>query len=88
MTLGFPNPSRSYDPEHRRIRFWGHDGSQEVSFLLDQDALLKLMPATGSAEAAILAAFDTARDRILEAAGRAYTPRQRQSFYVLSTANF
>ena len=24
MTLGFPNPSRSFDAEHRRIRFWSH----------------------------------------------------------------
>jgi hypothetical protein len=88
MTLGFPNQSRSYDSEHRRIRFWGHDAALEVTFLLDQDALLKLMPATGPAEAAILAAFDKARGRILEAAARVYTPRQRRSFYVLSAADF
>ena len=88
MTLGFPNRSRSYDPEHRRIRFWGHDASLEVTFLLDQDALLKLAPATGAAESAILAAFDKARERILEVAGRIYTPRQRRSFYVLSAADF
>ncbi len=88
MTLGFPNRSRSYDPEHRRIRFWGHDASREVTFLLDQDALMKIMPATDAAETSILAAFDRARDRIFEVAGRVYTPRQRQSFYVLSAADF
>jgi hypothetical protein len=88
MTLAFPNRSRSYDPEHRRIRFWGHDASVEVTFLIDQDALLKLAPATGSAEAAILSAFDKVRERILEAAARIYAPKQRRSFYVLSAADF
>jgi hypothetical protein len=88
MTLGFPNRSRSYDAEHRRIRFWGHDAALEVTFLLDQDALPKLMPATGAAEAAILSAFDRARDRIMEVALRVYTTRQRQSFYILSAADF
>lgn len=88
MGLGFPNPSRSFDPEHRRIRFWGHDAALEVMFLLDQDALLKLVPATSTAESALLAAFDKARDRILEVAGRLYVPRQRRSFYLLSAADF
>jgi hypothetical protein len=88
MTIGFPNRSRSYDAEHRCIRFWGHDSTMEVTFQLDQGALLKLMPATGAAESALLAAFDKARDRIIEVAMRAYLPRQQSRFYILSAADF
>ena len=32
MTLTLPNASRSYDPTEGLIRFWGHDGAQQVSF--------------------------------------------------------
>ena len=32
MSLNFPNPSRSYEPDHARVRFWGHDDAMEVSF--------------------------------------------------------
>lgn len=88
MTLSFPNRSRSYDPEGRRIRFWGYDSAFEVPFFLEEGALFKLHPRTTNAEAAILAAFDAARDRIIEAAARIYAPRQRRSFYVLSEADF
>jgi hypothetical protein len=59
-----------------------------VTFLLDLEALLKLMPATGAAEAAILAAFDKAWDRIVEVAMRTYMPRQQSRFYVLSAGDF
>lgn len=88
MALGFPNRSRSYDAEHRRVRFWGHDSAIEVHFLLEQDALIKLVPSTEGAEAAILAAFDAMRDRVLDVARRVYTRRDRQNFYVLSAADF
>ena len=88
MTLSFPNRSRSYDAEGRRVRFWGYDSAFEVPFFLEQDALVKLGPSTQDVEAAILAAFYMARDRIIEAAGRVYAPRQRRSHYVLSAADF
>jgi len=87
MTLSFPNQSRSYDPESGRIRFWGYDRTIEVSFLLEQDALFRLYPRTEATETAILAAFDRARDRIVEVAARLYKPGRR-SFYVLSAVEF
>ena len=87
MTLSFPNQSRSYDPESGRIRFWGHDKTIEVSFFLEKDALFRLYPRTEATEAGILAAFDRARDRIVEVAAQLYS-RGRRTFYVLSAAEF
>jgi hypothetical protein len=88
MALHFPNPSRSYDADGRRIRFWGHDDALEVPFFLEESALFKLYPKTTNAEPEILAAFDAARTRILAVAGRVYTPRRRKSFYVLTPDDF
>ena len=88
MTIGFPNRSRSYDPEHRRIRFWGHDASLEVQFYLEEDALLKLLPSTGSAETAILAAFEFGMGAHHRGRRADYAPKRRGSFYVLSAADF
>jgi hypothetical protein len=88
MALNFPNPSRSYDADKGRIRFWGHDDALEVSFFLEESALFKLYPQTKKAEAGILAAFDAARNRIFAVAGRMYTPRHRRSFYVLTPDDF
>lgn len=88
MTIGFPNRSRSYDADHGRIRFWGHDRTVEVTFLLDRSALLKLVPSAEGTEASLLAAFDKARERVLEAAMRVYLPRQNERFYVLSDKDF
>lgn len=68
MTLNFPNPSRSYEPGHARVRFWGHDSSMEVDFFLEEDALFRMSPRTSSDELAILKAFDANRDRIMAAA--------------------
>ena len=85
--LGFPNQSRSYQATTDRISFWGHDGASEVAFFLGADALFRLYPRTGRGEAAILAAFDAARERIHEVAGRAYAGSQRR-FYVLGADSF
>jgi hypothetical protein len=73
MSLNFPNPSRSYDPDRRRIRFWGHDSAIEVPFFLEENAIFVLYPKTKKTEAGILAAFDKARERILAVAARVYT---------------
>ena len=73
MTLQFPNPSRSYDPDRHRIRFWGHDNTLEVPFFLEEDALLKLAPNARGSEASLLAAFDAARSRIMEVATALYS---------------
>jgi hypothetical protein len=88
MTLGFPNQSRSYDADHHRVRFWGHNNAMEVAFFIEESAIFKIAPRTANAESAILAAFDAARDRILAAAAKVYSPTQRRSFYVLAPADF
>ncbi|HZP20141.1 MAG TPA: DUF1488 domain-containing protein [Bauldia sp.] len=88
MSLGFPNASRSYDPDRHRIRFWGHDQAMEVPFLLDENVIFKLAPRTAHGEAGILAAFDAVRDRIHQVAMRVYAPGQRRSFYFLAASDF
>ena len=84
--LSFPNESRTYDPAADRIRFWGHDGAQEIAFFLQLNALFRLYPRTTNDEAGILAAFDAGRARICEVASKAYS-RDRRSFYVLGPEN-
>lgn len=89
MALNFPNHSRSYDPEHHRIRFWGHDNTMEVPFFVEEDAILKLAPNTPIVEAGLLAAFDTMRSRIFEVATTLYgAARGRNHHTTLSAADF
>ena len=88
MTLSFPNRSRSYDAEAHRVRFWGYDRAFEVPFFVDETALFKLRPQTERIEAAILAAFDATRERIIEVAARMYQPRQRGTHYFLAATDF
>ena len=89
MALNFPNFSRSYDTAGNRIRFWGHDGAIEVAFFLELGALLLLFPDTPNVESRILTAFDGARERVLEAAGKLYySSRRRRAFYVLAASDF
>ena len=88
MSLGFPNSSRSYDPERRRIRFWGYDSAMEVPFFLEENAIYVLYPKTGNTEAAILEAFDSARERIFAVAAKVYAPGQRRGFYNLTCDQF
>lgn len=88
MALHFPNVSRSYDPDGHRVRFWGHDNALEVAFFLEESAIFKLAPKTLSGEPGILSAFDAARDRIQQAAAKAYSPSQSRRFYVLAAADF
>ena len=42
MALSFPNPTRSYDSKHHCVRFWGYDGTFEVSFLVEQNAFSRM----------------------------------------------
>jgi hypothetical protein len=88
MALNFPNHSRSYDPDRRRIRFWGHDKAIEVPLFLEEDVVFKLYPRTRNAEAAMLESFDLGRERIFEVANKAYRPGQRRAFYVLTARDF
>jgi Protein of unknown function (DUF1488) len=87
MSVNFPNMSRSYDAAGDRIRFWGHDGTVEVSFFLEIGALRRLFPETPNIEPRILAAFDGAWDRIIAAARKVYSPRGGRNFYVLGAAD-
>ena len=88
MSLSFPNPSRSYDPNRRRIRFWGHDSAMEVPFFLEENAIFRLYPKTKNTEDSILAAFDEARERIFAVATKAYGPGHQRSFYTLTGDQF
>lgn len=87
MAIDFPNQSRSYDPRHHGIRFWGHDDALEVAFLVEEDAITKIDRATLTTEADFLTAFDGNRDRIIEAARKAYS-RRGDGFYVLAASSF
>jgi hypothetical protein len=68
MPLDFPNPSCSFDATKNRVDFWGHDNVIEMSFHVEADALKKLCPRMGDAEAGFLKAFDSVRKRIHEVA--------------------
>ena len=87
MALNFPNLNRSFDPEHRRVRFWAHDSAMEVSIFVKASALLKLNPNTGGDEPAMLATFDANRDRINAVADKVHAS-DRQSFHILEAGDF
>ena len=86
MALNFPNKARNYDASHHRVRFWGHDDSREVAFLLEGDALHATGPDASNDEDALLSAFDAARTRIEQAARKAYS-RRGNGFYVLAASD-
>jgi hypothetical protein len=87
MALTFPNPSRSYDAAHRRIRFPGYDGPFEIPFFIEIEALSKATSLTATAEADCLAAFDRARGSIEDAARQIYA-LGRRAVYVLTAMDF
>ena len=87
MNLNFTNPSRSYDPTRRAVRFWGYDSSMEVSFFVTEGALLHLQPSTPAADDGFLHAFDAHRRRIQEVATRVYA-RGHKGSYELDTRDF
>jgi hypothetical protein len=87
MTINFPNESRSYDPRHHCVRFWGHDESREVTFQIEEDALTSLDRAADRTEDGLLLVFDRNRERIVAAACKAYS-RRGSGFYALTAASF
>lgn len=87
MSLCFPNSSRSYDPSRRSVSFWGHDAWTEITFDCGEDVLQAMGSNAHPGEAASLLAFDTNREQILSAAGRAYA-RRRQNFLKLQLSDF
>ena len=87
MPIEFPNQSRSYDGKRRGVRFWGHDDSREVSFLVEEDALTRMNQISPRTEDEFLIAFDANRDRMFKAARKAYSPRG-SGFHALAAADF
>jgi len=87
MALNFPNLSRSYDPERRRIRFWAHDSAMEIPLFLTESAFHRLSSNPECTEATMLAAFDANRDRINAVADRIHA-FDRQGFHILEADDF
>ncbi len=85
--IGFPNNSRSFDPARRVVLFWGSNGALEAAFYIGEAALRRLHPDMPSDEAAMLAAFDSARDRINAVAAKVYD-RGRKGVYELQDSDF
>lgn len=84
MAISFLNNSRSYDPRHRSISFWGYDATVEVTFRLDQ-AVLGLpdqADPAASDEASILRLFDEKLDRIRALARKLYTNDRKNYFEI------
>lgn len=86
MSIHYPNPSRSFDPDKRHITFWGSDRALELTFVIDDTALEKLA-GTLTTEPEFLAAFDANRS-LIEAAGTKAYERDSQHFHILSASNF
>jgi hypothetical protein len=72
MALNFPNASRSFEAVQNRVRFWGHDSALEITFFIDAETLMGICPGIGLTEADLLAAFDSAIERIHRAAINVY----------------
>jgi hypothetical protein len=69
------------------VRFWGHDGALEVSFFVEDSALVQIAPGTTRGENSLLKCFDDNRERIFETARRVYK-RRRKGSYELITSDF
>lgn len=82
MPITFPNPSRSYDPSIRAVRFWGYDSAMEASFFVSLAALRAIEPRMTSDETSILTAFDDHRDRICDTAARVYARGHKGSYNI------
>ena len=87
MRLSFPNPSRSFDVAKNRICFWGYDSTLEITFFVEADVLKRLCPEMDGAEAALLNAFDAARNRIHEVADKVYVGGKKGSYCHMLTAD-
>lgn len=86
MALLFPNSSRVHDEARHTIQFWGYDAIAEVLFRITEGALARIN-SDALDSAGFLRTFDQHRDRILDAAHRAYA-RRRQNSYILVAADF
>jgi hypothetical protein len=87
VALNFPNLSRSYDPERRRVRFWAHASAMQILLFLTESALRRLNPHAARTEAAMLATFDANRDRINAVADKIHA-FDRRDFHILEPGDF
>jgi len=83
MALSFPNPSRSYNESVHGVRFWGYDKTFEITFFIEEGALLKVNTNTKADEVGFLETFDINLNRIRKLAGKIYS-RRRKASYVFS----
>lgn len=79
MTLSFPNPTRAYDETRGLIRFIGHDGLNQILFLLPVAVFDRDGSSASRKERDYLLAFDRLRERILTTAREAYQSRRRHT---------
>ncbi|MGR6429662.1 DUF1488 family protein [Rhizobium sp. PAMB 3174] len=79
MTLAFPNSTRTYDETRGLIRFIGHDGLNQVLFLLPVAVFDRPGAPERPKERDYLMAFDRARERILKTARAAFQSRRRDT---------
>lgn len=89
--MSFPNISRSFDDDKRRVRFWGYDQTIEISFYVEFDALKQLCPKMDYAEQGVLASFDKMLSRIHKVANKVYISGgggKGSYSYVLSAGDF
>ena len=87
MTLQFPNISRSFDTTRGCVRFAGYDHTREVAFFIEADAIRRVDGGMLPGAESLLSAFDRNRDRICQAAGKAYGKRNEGS-YTLTIRDF
>lgn len=71
MTMSFPNKSRNYQANARRIRFSGYDGMFEISFFIEVDVLSRVFGGKMTDEGDYLSGFDSGRVAIIKAAQKA-----------------
>lgn len=80
QVLNFPNESRSFDETRNRVCFWGYDSAIEISFYVAADALQRIDPTMEGTAEGTLHAFDAARERVHEVAGKVYAAGHKGSY--------
>ena len=85
--LSFPNSSRTYNAVQRSIRFTGYFTIFEITFDLDQAALVSMSPSEASDEETLLSVFDANRPQIEAVANVVYW-RVRKDYCPLSAKDF
>lgn len=89
MPLTFPNASRCFEAQDKRIRFWGYDTAIELTFFVTAETLAMIRPGVTQEEADLLLAFDSSLERIHAAARSAYQHRNNTSYaYNLEASDF